>query len=125
MPGQEFTGPGTHITEKILGSVQPSNYTDFVTMMHDIDYLRYYDQPVNILLSDLKAIKEADFDIPGAVTKIGLSAKILSGHRFDRPLYTSSGEELTPEQTRAVGSELYSDVVRNENYANYFKKYGL
>jgi hypothetical protein len=76
MPGQNYTGPGTHIVTNIIKEVPPSNLTDLITMMHDVDYMTD-ETNSDALKSDLKAIYNSDFTVQGLLTKIGLAARSL------------------------------------------------
>lgn len=111
-PGQEFTGPGTHIVTKILSGVLPSNKTDFVTMLHDIEYLSK--TPPN--LSDLRAITNSDNTFAGLITKLGLSARILLDS------ITNSIKFNTPTN---ISNVLFDYVGSSEKYKPLFDKYGI
>lgn len=67
-PGQQYTGPGTHIVTRLLNLSLPANKTDFVTMLHDIDYM----STATPLSSDIRAIRNSDYSLPGLATKMGL-----------------------------------------------------
>jgi len=75
-PGQNYTGPGTHILSNIYHHVKPNNKTDFVTLVHDVDY-GIAENAVDAWKADYKAIKNADNDLSGIVTKVGLTARSL------------------------------------------------
>lgn len=49
----------------------PKNRTDYVTMLHDLDYMEAQ-SPVDALFADYRAIVNSDYDLPGIATKIGL-----------------------------------------------------
>jgi endonuclease III-like uncharacterized protein len=74
LPGQNYTGPGTHIVNNIINNVEPNNLTDLVTMMHDVDYMTDTTAWQSIK-SDLKAIKNSDFSLQGLATKLGLTLR--------------------------------------------------
>jgi len=88
-PGQSYTGPGTHIATRLLNGLLPANKTDFVTLLHDIEY----SVKTNPMQADLRAIRKSEWDIPGIATKIGLTMRTLldkitpgSVFRFDNDL---------------------------------------
>jgi len=66
-------GPGTHISDKMHRGVQPLNKADFLAMLHDIEYM----QNKSAIQSDIRAIKNANYDIPGIIMKAGLGSRIL------------------------------------------------
>jgi hypothetical protein len=70
-PGQQFTGPGTHVITKIINRIPPSNKTDYHTMLHDLNYMRATNN-YEAAYYDYLAIRDTDFDTPGIATKIGL-----------------------------------------------------
>jgi len=75
-PGNNYTGPGTHIVSNILNNVPPVNKTDYNTMIHDIDYMLAQTK-MDALVADAVAIKNTDFDLSGITTKLGLTARSL------------------------------------------------
>lgn len=75
-PGQKYTGPGTHIVSNILNKVKPSNRTDAVTLKHDIDYMLATNRH-EAFAADYRAVMQADNDLPGIATKIGLTGRSL------------------------------------------------
>lgn len=119
-PGQEFTGPGTHVITKILGSVMPRNKTDFVTMLHDIDYLRNAGLRKGADLADELAIRNADYSSPGIATKVGLTVRKALGLNFNKAM---SG--YTDEQTRKLGALLMNHVFVTPPYKGLFDIYGI
>ncbi len=112
-PGQNYTGPGTHIISRIADGVMPNNKTDAATLMHDIDYMLATNKKESIL-ADISAIKRSDKLTPeGLATTIGLTSRSL----------------LTP-QLFYGGNPLYGDVLKqyvklDPQYQQKFKEYGL
>jgi len=67
-PGSNFTGPGTHVIDKVMSGVQPNSYTDSIARQHDIDYLKYNDTYLGGAYADIKAIAQTylrPFDVEG------------------------------------------------------------
>ena len=81
-PGQNYTGPGTHVYTNIMNYKLPVNKTDFVTMLHDIQYMQYAGIDNVDDIDDL-AIAHADYDLPGIATKIGLTLRKLLKWKFN------------------------------------------
>lgn len=119
-PGQEFTGPGTHVITKILNKVMPRNKTDFVTMLHDIDYLRNAGLVTGASLADYVAIYNADYSLPGIATKLGLTIRNAFGFNFNKNI-----DGYTDEQTRKIGVMLMHYVMNTYPYAGLFAIYGV
>lgn len=119
-PGQQFTGPGTHVITKILSKVMPRNKTDFVTMLHDIDYLRNAGLVKGASLADELAIHNSDYSLPGIATKIGLTIRNTFGFNFNKPI-----DGYTDEQTRKIGVMLMHYVMNTFPYASLFRFYGV
>lgn len=114
-PGQEFTGPGTHIISKILKHVLPVNKTDFLTMLHDIQYLQYAGID-DVNFADDLAIKQVDYDLPGLATKLGLTIRKL----LNLPFNTT---KFPIPDTRIMGSLLMN--IAKKQYADLFQKYNV
>ncbi len=107
--------------ERINNHVLPNNRTDAVTMIHDIDYLRYAGQYNRIIKSDLKAIINSDSTLPGIITKVGLGTKLLLGlNSFHK---TPSG--ITDQQARSIGEQLFDKVSHDEDYIRIFNRFGV
>ncbi len=112
IPGQNFTGPGTHIAERIKNRVLPNNRTDAVTLMHDIDYM-LSNSIAESVRADRKASSNADYSLPGILTKVGLAARsALAPESF----YGGNAEH---------GQTLKEFVKNNPIYMNKFKELGL
>jgi len=83
-PGYEFMGPGTHIINKIQNFVQPVNRNDFLSMLHDIQYLQTAgDDPS---WADKLAIVQSDNSLSGLALKSGLLTRYSFGLNFNKPL---------------------------------------
>lgn len=104
--------------EKISQGVLPSNKTDFVTMLHDIDYLRNAGQ--NADEADDIAIANSDNSLPGMATKIGLNGRKALGLTFNNNI-----EGLTYRQTRQLGERLLTHVKTHDPYKKLFDKYSI
>jgi len=117
LPGQNFTGPGTRIVTRILNGVMPTNKTDAITMLHDIDYLSYAGMPRMIDRADTRAILNTPNDLPGVITKFGLTLRQLTQLNFATPL-----PGLSTHQTREIGQLLYEYVREDPAYQQKFKE---
>lgn len=73
-PGQNYTGPGTHIYDRVRRGVLPNNRTDAATLLHDVDYMiatnRFMAEE-----ADNRAIKLSDYSPAGVATKLGLTIR--------------------------------------------------
>lgn len=123
VPGQNFTGPGTHIVEKLRAGVMPNNKTDFVTMLHDIDYLANSGR--DPMLSDMYAMEKSDWSMVGVTTKYGLATKMVLARILGTSDFNTALKGKTPEQTRAIGNRLVEFVLTDQNYAALFEKYDI
>jgi hypothetical protein len=107
------------VLDRITKGIMPNNRTDAVTLLHDIDYLRFSGLQRSDVLDD-RAIAAADYSLPGMVTKAGLTLRKFSGLNFDTPV-----DGLTAQQTRTLGEKLFAYVKLNPKYNAMFRKYGL
>jgi len=99
----------------------PRNATDAVTMLHDIDYLRFAENRVLTILADEKAIANAQFDLPGIATKIGLTIrKTLFPNSFNKRI-----NGMTVTQTRQLGEYLLARVRKDSRFVKTFEKFGV
>jgi len=73
-PGTNYLGPGTHVISNILNNKQPTSYTDYVAMLHDIDYLSNGGQDH----ADAVAMSRADNSLQGFAMKFGLGARVFA-----------------------------------------------
>jgi hypothetical protein len=90
-------------------------------MLHDIDYLRFAEDQASTIAADIKAIKNADFDMPGIATKIGLYLRMkLFSNKFNKRL---SG--MTVQQTHLLGEQLLLLARSDPKYQQTFKKFGV
>ncbi len=102
-------------------NVLPNNKTDAVTMLHDLDYLRYQGNQSAINYSDIKAIGNSDWTIPGLVTKLGLTSKyLLTPTQFANPL-----KGYTSQQTNEIGQQYFNKVLTNPKYIKRFAELGV
>lgn len=109
-PGQNFTGPGTHIYQRVMDKVLPNNRTDAVTLMHDVDYMLATNSAMADK-ADADAIKNSDWSRAGLATKLGLTIRrnffknsfyggstsvgyYLKYHIKDEPVYVQRFAEL-------------------------------
>ncbi len=107
--------------ERIQQHVLPNNKTDAVTMLHDIDYLRYAGNKNQLYKSDLRAIIKSDNTLPGIVTKLGLGTKLLLG--LDS--FHKTPQNITDQQARDIGNHLFDAVVNDEGYVRIFNRFGV
>jgi len=121
MPGQNFTGPGTHVVERLRNSVMPNNKNDFATLLHDIDYLRTAGRKEKQLMADFRAIKNGEpLTARGALTLLGLGSREAIGLTFNKAIPGYSEEE-----TRDIGNKTWEWLKQNAQYADLFEKYGV
>lgn len=59
-----------------MNRVEPANRTDAVTLKHDVDYM-LADNVYDAWSADYRAIAQADNDLPGLATKLGLIGRSL------------------------------------------------
>jgi len=100
--------------------VLPKNKTDFVTMLHDIDYLRNAGLKHGADLADDLAINNADYSMAGLATKIGLGVRKGLGLKFNQAM-----NGYTEEQTRKLGVLLMNYVMVTNPYQRLFQIYGI
>jgi hypothetical protein len=90
-------------------------------MLHDIDYLRFAEDNELTQIADEKAIRNADFTLPGIVTKLGLTIrKIFLNNSFNKRL---SG--MSVEQTQQLGEYLLQKVRNDPQYQATFRKFDV
>lgn len=118
-PGQQFTGPGTHVIAKLKADIQPANKTDFVTLLHDIDYLRTAGLPEKQRAADARALFYAPLDLPGVATNLGLLSRNFFGLTFNAPI-----KGLTAAETRQVGEQVWQWLL-SSHYRRYFELYNI
>lgn len=94
----------------------PTNKTDFVTMLHDIQYLQYNNADVTNV--DALAILNSDNSLAGLATKTGLGLRLFTGLRFN-----DTPEGLTPQRTKEVGNTLMKYIKTNPMYKHLFYQY--
>lgn len=110
----EFMGPGTHIVERVNNRVMPTNKTDFVALLHDIDYLTNAGSHIGTAKADLKAIWNADAGAVGTIMRIGLLTRLIANLPFNKP---------TPN--KQLGPQLMQIVKTSPEYSGLFKKYSI
>ncbi len=98
----------------------PVNYNDALTLIHDIDYLRFAGFPNLINAADDTAIVNSQWNASGLAIKYGLTLKRL----FDLTSFSSNKTNLTNRQLRIVGQHLM-DKIREEPYRSRFKELGV
>lgn len=118
-PGQQYTGPGTHFIDKIYGGVEPKNKTDFVTLLHDYQYM--YNKGEDE--ADALAIKNSDYSMPGLATKLGLGMRGIINSKFNSDVQ----HQYLPELWDTINnkySHLFDDYgIRREPYDDFVIKY--
>ncbi len=107
-------GPGTHIIDRINRRVMPINRTDFVAMLHDIDYLMGSGDYDWTKQADARAIRNAGWINGGALMKIGLGVRKLLDLPFNN--YTLNNK---------VASSLLYIVKNDPVYKKLFDKYNI
>jgi len=100
--------------------VKPNNKTDFVTLLHDIDYLRYagFSEKQNEL--DQKAIRYTDYSLPGLATSLGLRTRRVFDLNFNTPI-----PGYTAQETRFIGQQVWDWLLQQPDYIQYFNKYNI
>ncbi len=94
-PGSNYTGPGTHVINRVLDRVFPTDYDDAVTLVHDIEYLMYSDNKELIRKADTHAIEQATLDFHGLATRLGLTlGKLLDLNFYSSDIPTNVGYAL-------------------------------
>jgi hypothetical protein len=111
--GQNFTGPGTHIYSRINNGVLPTNRTDFITMLHDIDYLRS-NPGYETDQADTRAISNLDNYGIGLIAKIGLYTR----RSLDLPFNLNLDNKY-------LGEQLMYKVMNDANYSSLWHIYGV
>lgn len=114
VPGNQFLGPGTHIVDRINRRVLPSNRTDFVAMLHDIDYLMGAGDKGWTRDADFRAISQARNSILDHIMKVGLSFRVALG--LDYNTYTTN---------TAVASKLMTIVKSDPTYVERARQLGV
>lgn len=112
-PGQNYTGPGTRVATNIYNNVKPTNKTDAVTMLHDIDYIRFAGSPKHVDQADYYAIQNSDNSAAGIATKVGLAFRTEMQLRF-----ANNGSIV-----RSIGNHLLTKVEKD--YSDVFERYGI
>lgn len=112
-PGQSYTGPGTHVVTRILNNDIISNKTDFVTLLHDIEYMG----GVKPYRSDMRAIRNSDWSLPGIATKLGLGSRII--------LDAIPGISVKFNEDKGLSMVLMDYLLNSAYYAPMFKKYEI
>lgn len=113
-PGYHFMGPGTHIIDRINRRVQPINKTDFVAMLHDIDYLMGSGDYRWTSQADSRAVSNAGWTPGGILMKVGLRARQILDLPFNN--YTDNNQ---------IASSLMYIVKNDPVYAKLFKIHGV
>lgn len=119
-PGKQYMGPGTHVFNRIKNGVLPVDYMDAVSMMHDINYLRYTGDQRIIDRADLLAIRDSDKSFAALILQMGLATKNKLGLTFDSPL-----PNKTIEETNYIGWRLQDYVLHNPAYQQQFQILGF
>lgn len=115
-PGSNYTGPGTHIIQKILNHVPPVSHTDAIARQHDIDYLISAGNSNQALIDDSNAISRInDVSLESVAMFLGLTARgvintVFPGlANFNTPI-----KGLSVEQTHDIGVYL-NEKLHEEN----------
>jgi len=95
-----------------LNKIKPRNATDAVTLKHDIDYMLAIN-PHEALYADYQAIRQADNDLPGIATKIGLLTRSIL---FPNSFYGGNVQQ---------GKQLKNIVKTDPYWKNIFKEYNV
>jgi hypothetical protein len=99
----------------------PVNATDAVTMLHDIDYLRFAENDILTQMADRKAISNAGFDLPGIATKIGLTIR----KNFFNESFNKRLPGKTVQETHQIGQDLLEAVRQNPKFVKRFKDFNV
>lgn len=115
-PGTNYLGPGTHVIDRISNDTLPTSKTDFVALLHDIQYLQ--SRSLSMDESDTLAIMNSDDSLQGLTMQIGLSLRKFFGlkmNKTDRPIASN-----------LVGNRLMEYVTDPSSvYFKYFRKYNV
>jgi len=99
----------------------PNNKTDFVTLLHDIDYLRSAGLPQYQDAADARALYYSDLYTPeGFATTFGLTTRRYFGAEFNKPI-----DNYSAKQTRQIGEQLWRFVANDRDYRPLFFRYNV
>jgi hypothetical protein len=87
----------------------PKNKTDFVTLLHDIQYM----QKIDPVQADNIAIANADYSLPGIVTKTGLTIRKYLGLKFN------------DDKHYEIGDLAMNFIMKSPQYSKLFTKYNV
>jgi len=107
-------GPGTHIIERINNRIKPTNRTDFVAMLHDVDYLMGSGDYSWTREADDRALSNADWSLGSILMKAGLTTRKV----LDLPFNPST-------KNQKVANRLMSRIKQSSTYAPLFGEYGI
>jgi hypothetical protein len=107
-------GPGTHIIDRINHRILPTTKTDFVAMLHDIDYLMGSGSDKWTKFADDRAIQHAPNTFTGLLMKAGLSVRKILNLPFNKTT-----------KNAAVASDLMKIAKSDPIYAKLFDKYQI
>jgi hypothetical protein len=101
-----------------VNNVFPNNQTDVATLVHDIEYLIYNSENVDLI--DDTAIQNADWTLPGITTKAGLTFRKFTGWEFNKALPGKSVDETT-----LIGNSLKYIVTEDPSWKAALQGYSL
>jgi hypothetical protein len=114
MPGYNYMGPGTHISNNIYSHVRPTNKNDYLSMLHDVDYITHGGYNEFIIKDDDFAIANTNYNLGGIILKTGLELR--------KNLLTSSFHSKSEGQWK-YGKSLADSIMSDPEYINLAEQY--
>lgn len=97
-------GPGTDVESRIKHGHLPIDEDDRVAMLHDLDYLGAQN-PIEVMLADVRAINSFPNSLHGLIGKVGLLLKLTT------PLASFYGVGNEPEK-----AETLREIVNSKRF---------
>jgi hypothetical protein len=89
-------------------------------MLHDIEYLLNAGSDPSI--SDIRAIKNSDWSLPGVITKTGMVGKLALNKLG---VYMNTSGSYQPSYLQQVGKQAYHYVLTDPDYSRLFRLYNI
>jgi len=118
LPGHNFTGPGTHVIERVEQSVQPVNRTDAIALTHDINYILAGNNPKLADFADEIAMSKTDYfnfrdgylDVGAMLMDAGLTSRSKLGlHTYETNIPVYMAEKLRDKVLHSVDYQFVRD----------------